>query len=100
MRLYWDQILVATVAPSASLEVSELSPSEARLRFRGYPAPYNPDGRQPSLYTYSEILPAELWGAHEGYYTRSRAQRSELLSFPKEEVSLAWRPRRSETQHE
>ncbi len=70
MRLYWDQILVATVAPGASLELSELSPSEARLRFRGYPAPYNPDGRQPSLYTYSEILPAELWGAHEGYYTR------------------------------
>ena len=70
MRLYWDQILIATVAPDAALVVNELLPSEARLHFRGYPAPHNPDNRSPLLYTYSEINSSELWGRHEGYYTR------------------------------
>jgi tetratricopeptide (TPR) repeat protein len=70
MRLYWDQIRVATIAPDATLRVQELAPAEAELSFLGYPAPFNPDGRSPSLYTYDRILPTELWGTHEGYYTR------------------------------
>jgi len=70
MRLYWDRIQVAKVVPEASLVVKELEPSEAELRRLGYPAPFNPDGRMPSLYTYDRILDTELWGAHEGDYTR------------------------------
>jgi len=50
--------------------VKELEASEAELRRLGYPAPSNPDGRMPSLYTYDRILDSELWGAHEGSYTR------------------------------
>jgi tetratricopeptide (TPR) repeat protein len=70
MRLYWDRIQVASVVPEASLVVKELDASAAELRRLGYPAPFNLDGRMPSLYTYDRILDSELWGAHEGSYTR------------------------------
>jgi len=70
MRLYWDRIQVAKVVPEAPLVVKELEASAAELRRLGYPAPFNPDGRMPSLYTYDRILDSELWGAHEGDYTR------------------------------
>jgi tetratricopeptide (TPR) repeat protein len=70
MRLYWDQIRIGKVVEAPGMVVSELPPSRAELRFLGYPAPFNPDGRRPSLYTYDEILPEELWEAHEGFYTR------------------------------
>jgi tetratricopeptide (TPR) repeat protein len=70
MRLYWDQIRIGKVVEAPEMVVTELPPSSAELRFLGYPAPYNPDGGRPSLYTYDEILPRELWDAHEGFYTR------------------------------
>ena len=70
MRLYWDQILVARRVSSDGIRVTELSPDGAELRFTGYPAPYNPDGRAPSLYTYDTIAKTDLWGTHEGNYTR------------------------------
>jgi cytochrome c-type biogenesis protein CcmH/NrfG len=70
MRLYWDRIQIAKLAPAVELSVKELKPSSAELRRLGYPAPYDPDGRKPSLYTYDRILESELWGAHEGDYTR------------------------------
>ena len=69
MRLYWDQIRVAKREDAVQLRVTELAPAGAELRFTGYPAPYNPDGRAPSLYTYDRILDVELWGTHEGRYT-------------------------------
>ena len=70
MRLYWDQVLVAEIAPGAPVAVHELPASEAELRFVGYPQPVNPDGRTPTLYTYDRIAETDLWDAHEGYYTR------------------------------
>ncbi|HJS74455.1 MAG TPA: hypothetical protein VJ921_09220, partial [Vicinamibacteria bacterium] len=70
MRLYWDRIQVAKAVPDARLVVKELGASTAELHRLGYPAPFNPDGRKPVLYTYDRILDSELWGAHEGSYTR------------------------------
>ena len=72
MRLHWDQILVAKRVPAetAGLSVTKLDAAGADLRSIGYPALFNPDGRTPPLYTYDRILETELWGAHEGYYTR------------------------------
>jgi hypothetical protein len=70
MRLYWDQIQLATVVPEAKMAVTELNPDRAELRFRGYPAPYSPDGRAPLLYDYQRSEQTELWDAHQGYYTR------------------------------
>lgn len=70
MRLYWDQILVARHVSSEPLRVARLLPRDAELRFTGYPERFDPDGRAPSLYTYDTIAGTELWGTHEGYYTR------------------------------
>jgi tetratricopeptide (TPR) repeat protein len=70
MRLYWDRIQVAKVVPGARLVVKELGAATAELERLGYPAPFNPDGRKPVLYTYDRILDSELWGAHQGSYTR------------------------------
>jgi hypothetical protein len=69
MRLYWDRIR-SQKWPRTPRVVKEFAPAEAELRRLGYPAPFNPDGRIPSLYTYDRILPSELWDAHEGDYTR------------------------------
>ena len=60
-RIYWDQILVATVVPDIDLQVTELAPDRAELGFRGYPASVNPDGRAPNIYDYSRISPTEVW---------------------------------------
>ncbi len=70
MRLYWDRIQVARAVPEARLVVKEIEASKAELSRLGYPAPFNPDGRMPVLYTYDRILDSELWGAHQGDYTR------------------------------
>jgi hypothetical protein len=70
MRLYWDEISLARRVSSDGIRVTELQPSRAELRFTGYPQAHNPDGREPSLYTYDVIAKTDLWGAHEGYYTR------------------------------
>jgi tetratricopeptide (TPR) repeat protein len=70
MRLYWDQILIAQRVESSGLRLVELSPRDAELRFTGYPQRFDPDGREPALYTYDTIAATDLWGAHEGYYTR------------------------------
>ena len=70
MRLYWDQILFATIVPDAPLKVTELAPARAELRFLGYPAAYRPEGREPIAYDYDRIRPTELWDAHTGSYTR------------------------------
>jgi hypothetical protein len=70
MRLYWDQIRLATVVPDEALTVTELHPDRAELRFRGYPTPYSSDGHAPNLYDYDRAADTELWDAHQGDYTR------------------------------
>lgn len=70
MRLYWDQIHIAEKVDDTPLRVTELQPSKASLSFRGYPASVSADGRDPRIYDYSKISNTELWGIHEGFYTR------------------------------
>lgn len=70
MRLYWDQIQLATVVPEGRVTITELAPDRAELRFRGYPAPFSPDGRAPFLYDYQRSAQTDLWDAHQGHYTR------------------------------
>ena len=42
----------------------------ADFRFAGYPTPHRPLGRPPTEYDYGTLLPTDIWGAHEGGYTR------------------------------
>ena len=81
MRLYWDQVLVATLAPEAKIELMELQPDRAEFRFRGYPAPYSPDGQAPHLYDYERSSPTELWDSHVGDYTRYGDVRELVLKY-------------------
>ena len=78
MKIYWDRIRVDT-SEEAPVKVTRLSPVSADLHFRGYPAYYTPDGKQPWIYNYSRIQTAEFWGAHAGAYTRFGDVRELLL---------------------
>ncbi len=70
MRIYWDQIRVGTEALGTAIRVHELVADKAELRFKGYPAPVRPDGREPALYDYQRSSASELWDQHQGDYTR------------------------------
>lgn len=70
MRIYWDRIELAEVAEDAGITVSKLDPADADLRFAGYPEPHRPEGSPPTEYVYERRRPTDVWGAHEGDYTR------------------------------
>ncbi len=80
MRIYWDQILVDTSDDQSALRVSTLQPSQAELRWRGFPREYSPDGRLPMLYDYCVIEPFAPWKAHLGNYTRYGEVRALVLA--------------------
>lgn len=69
MKIYWDQILVASGAPRNDYRIHRLAAESADLHFRGFPRPVTPDGRKPRLYRYDELVPME-WKVHVGAYTR------------------------------
>ena len=69
MRIYWDRIELAEVAET---EIREwrLDAASAEFRFAGYPEPHRPLGRPPTEYRYETRTARDIWGAHEGEYTR------------------------------
>lgn len=70
MRIYWDRIELAEVAAGAAITPLELDPASAELRFAGYPEPHRPGGLPPTEYRYERRRVRDVWGAHEGAYTR------------------------------
>ncbi len=70
MRIYWDRIELAEVVPDAGVVVHQLEADTADLRFAGYPAPHRPGGQPPTEYLYEPRRATDVWGAHEGEYTR------------------------------
>ena len=70
MRIFWDQIVVESGAQRRDYRIRRLPPSEANLRFRGFPEFVSPDGRDPKLYDYDRIKRVAQWKAHIGGYTR------------------------------
>lgn len=69
MRIYWDRIELAEVAETEIREW-KLDAASAEFRFAGYPEPYRPLGRPPTEYRYATRAARDIWGAHEGDYTR------------------------------
>lgn len=69
MKIYWDQILVATGRPRDDYRLFRIPASGAELRYHGFPRPYSPDGQQPPAYIYDELVQPE-WKVHVGAYTR------------------------------
>ena len=69
MRIYWDRIEIAEVA-DAPLREWRLDAQTAEFGFAGYPEPHRPRGIPPTEYRYETRAPRDIWGAHEGSYTR------------------------------
>jgi hypothetical protein len=62
MEIYWDQIFAARLEPTTTLRRTLLKPSQAELSYRGYLQEYTPDGREPKLFDYHQIISVPLVG--------------------------------------
>ncbi|HEX2269466.1 MAG TPA: hypothetical protein VHH35_08030, partial [Pyrinomonadaceae bacterium] len=80
MRIYWDQVLVATPAGDSPAQLTRISPSVADLRWRGFSREHSPDGRQPMTYDYKKVSFTSPWKVMTGRYTREGDVRELLLS--------------------
>jgi hypothetical protein len=97
MRVYWDQIRVATAAHAAP-RLTRLDPVVARLRWRGFSAEVSPDGKEPYQYDYDRVSPLSPWKLMPGRYTREGDVRELLreaddlfvVSRPGDGVSLSF----------
>ena len=71
MECYYDQAFIAVrdKDAEASLRVSSLAASRARLGYRGYTREISPDGKEPLIYDYSYRDPAPL-ASFKGKLTR------------------------------
>jgi hypothetical protein len=98
MRIYWDQILVATSSVDVRTPIVRLNPVLADLHWRGFSAEISPDGRQPFSYDYSRVSPASPWKTMPGRYTRegdvgellARSDDIFVISKPGDELSLSF----------
>jgi hypothetical protein len=71
MEVFWDQIFMAEdVSGDEMIEVHELRPVKADLRFLGYPREYSPDGADPTLYDYHRVDQGVPFKNLTGTFTR------------------------------
>ncbi|HEU5239189.1 MAG TPA: CRTAC1 family protein, partial [Pyrinomonadaceae bacterium] len=98
MRIYWDQILVATSDEESAVQISRLDPVRADLQWRGFSAETTPDGHEPQGYDYARVSFDSPWKAMTGKYTRDGDVRELLtksddmfvISRPGDEISLSF----------
>ncbi len=69
MRVYWDQILVATTEATPA-DAAWVPRVDATLGWRGFSAEVTPDGREPFGYDYERGLLTAPWKLMPGRYTR------------------------------
>jgi Tfp pilus assembly protein PilF len=98
MRVYWDQIVVATTDETVNLGMARLEPLSADLRWRGFSGEVTPDGKEPFVYDYERVSGESPWKLLPGRYTRLGDVRDLLhktddffvVSRPGDEVALAF----------
>jgi Tfp pilus assembly protein PilF len=99
MRIYWDQILVATsVRGIAPVRMTRLDPSGARLWWRGFSSEATPDGREPFSYDYDRVTTQSPWKVMPGRYTREgdvrelvkRVDDIFVISRPGDEIAITF----------
>jgi hypothetical protein len=103
MRIYWDQILVASSRSDLPIRMTSLNPKLAHLRWRGFSREFSADGRQPLGYDYNQVSFTSPWKVMTGRYTREGEvgellQKSDdmfVVSRPGDELILSF-PARSE----
>jgi hypothetical protein len=60
MEIYWDEVFAARLVALDSLGRTVLKPVEARLCYRGYLQEFSPDGQEPQLFDYHQIISVPL----------------------------------------
>jgi Flp pilus assembly protein TadD len=98
MRIYWDQILVASAIDSRGLRRTLLAPSSALLRSRGFSREVRPGGSEPPLYDYDHVAPESPWKTMPGLYTRegdvrpllSRSDDMFVIAKPGDEIAVSF----------
>jgi Flp pilus assembly protein TadD len=98
MRIYWDQIEVATTLAADRFPPRVLEPVVATLRSRGFSAEVRPDGEEPPGYDYGRVTRESPWKTFAGRYTRegdvlallSGSDDRFVVSKPGDEVALAF----------
>ena len=98
MRIYWDQVLVATSGSTTGLQTIHLDPAIARLHARGFSAEGRPDGQEPPVPDYERVTPDSPWKVMPGRYTRegdvapllARADDMFVIAKPGDEVILSF----------
>ena len=98
MRVYWDQILFATLEANKREQITRLDPVRADLHWRGFSAAVTPDGREPFGYDYQSVSFTSPWKTMRGRYTREGDVRELLLNTddlfvicrPGDEISLSF----------
>lgn len=69
LAVYLDQAFVARDVSEGRLEVTEVHPSAAELRYLGFPREYSPDGAHPLLYDYEARDTTSDFKALSGLYS-------------------------------
>jgi hypothetical protein len=98
MRIYWDQVLVASSDPGAALTVTRLNATDANLRWRGFSREVTPDGGEPFGYDYARVSATSPWKALAGRYTREgdvkpllqRIDDMFVVARPGDEIALSF----------
>jgi Tfp pilus assembly protein PilF len=98
MRVYWDQIVVATTDETVKPGMTRLEPVSADLRWRGFSAEVMPDGKEPIVYDYERVSADSPWKVMPGRYTRLGGVRDLLhqtddffvVARPGDEIALAF----------
>jgi len=80
MRIYWDQISLASAIDGQARRSTWLDPLSALLRSRGFSQEVRPGGSEPPLYDYDSVTTESPWKTALGHYTREGDVRSLLSS--------------------
>ncbi len=98
MRIYWDQVRVATKVATGGFARARSAAVRADLHERGFSAEMQPDGRGPLTYDYQRVSTASMWKTMIGRYTRAGDVRPLLtetddmfvIAKPGDEISLSF----------
>jgi tetratricopeptide (TPR) repeat protein len=98
MRIYWDQILVASAMDANGLRRKWLDPLAALLWSRGFSREVYPNGAEPPNYDYDSVTAESPWKIMPGLYTRegdvqpllSRSDDMFVIAKPGDELAVSF----------
>jgi Tfp pilus assembly protein PilF len=98
MRIYWDQISLASAIDGQALRSTWLAPLAAFLRSRGFSQEIRPGGSEPPIYDYDRVTTDSPWKTAPGLYTRegdvqpllSRSDDMFVVAKPGDEIALSF----------